>query len=144
MFSVAENGKCILLNWHSKRIRRVARSSLAAETLGLSDTVGNGVYRWQWSLFELLPELLFNDPYCIPVEVMSDSKSLYGVLHSKKNVSEKCLRIDTVLLKEFIDNKSVTKIHYVPSQNQLANVLTKRTALSRELLNTLSKGVLPF
>ena len=59
-------------------------------------------------------------------------------------MSEKCLRIDTALLKEFIDNKSVTKIHYVPSQNQLANVLTKRTALSRELLNTLSKGVLPF
>ena len=75
---------------------------------------------------------------------MTDSKSLYGVLHSKKNASEKCLRIDTALLKEFIDNKSVTKIHYVPSQNQLANVLTKGTALSRELLNTLSKGVLPF
>ena len=44
MFPVAENGKCILLNWHSKRIRRVVRSSLAAETLELSDTVGNGVY----------------------------------------------------------------------------------------------------
>ena len=48
------------------------------------------------------------------------------------------------MLKEFIDNKSVAKINYFPSQNQLANVLAKKGASSKELLNTLSKGVLPF
>ena len=56
---------------------------------------------------------------------MTDSESLYDASHSKKNVLEKkCLRIDIALLKEFIDAKSITKIHYAPSQNQLANVLT--------------------
>ena len=76
----------------------------------------------------MLSELLYNDTYCIPIEVVTDSKSLYDTLHSKKNVLEKFLRIDIALLKEFIDNKSITKIHYVPSQNQLANVLTKKGA----------------
>ena len=47
--------------------------------------------------------------HCIPTEVMTDCKSLYDALHSKKNVLEKCLRIGIALLKEFIDNKSVTK-----------------------------------
>ena len=53
-----------------------------------------------------------------------------------KNILEKCLRIDIALLKEFIDNKSITKIQYAPGQNQLANVLTKKGASSKELLNT--------
>ena len=100
---VAENGKCILLNWQLKTIQRVARSLLAAETLALPDAADNGVY-----LTKVLSELLFNDTYCIPIEVATDSKSLYDALHSKKNVLEKCLWIDIALLKEFIDNKSVT------------------------------------
>ena len=139
IFLVGENRKCILLNWQSKRIRRVVRSSLAAETLALSNAVHNGVY-----LTKMLSELLFNDEYCIPIEVVTDNKSLYDPLHSKKNVLEKYLQIDIALLKEFIDNRLITKIHYVPSQNQLANVLTKKGASSKELLNTLSKRVLPF
>ena len=137
-FLVAENGKCILLNWQLKRIQRVVYRLLAAETLALSDNVDNGVY-----LTKVLSALLFNNTYCILIEVVTDSKSLYDILHSKKNVLEKCLRKDIALLKEFINNKSVTKIHYVPYQNQLANVLTKKEA-SKELLNALFKGVLPF
>ena len=65
---------------------------------------------------------------------MTDSKSLYDALCSKKNVLEKCLHIDITLLKEFSDNKSITKIHYVPGQNQLANVLTKKGASSKIFL----------
>ena len=65
------------------------------------------------------------------------------VLHSKKNILEKCLRI-YITLKEFIDDNSFTKIHNVPSQNQLANVFRKKAPSSKKLLNTLSKDVLPF
>ena len=63
----------------------------------MSDAVENGVY-----LAKVLSELLFNDTYCIPVEVMTDSKTLYDALHSKKNVLEKFLRIDIVLLKNLL------------------------------------------
>ena len=74
---VGEKSKCILLNWQSKRIRRVVRSSLAAETLALSDAVDNEIY-----LSKMLSELLYNDTYCISIEVVTDSKSLYDALHS--------------------------------------------------------------
>ena len=53
---------------------------LAAETLALSDNVDNGVY-----LTKVLSALLFNNTYCILNEVVTDSKSLYDILHSKKN-----------------------------------------------------------
>ena len=93
---------------------------------------------------KVLSELLFTDTYCIPIEVVNDSKSLHDALHSKKNVLEKCLLIDITLLKEFTDNLSITKINYGPSQNQLANVFLKKGASSKKLFNTLSKPVLHF
>lgn len=68
-----------LLNWQSKRIHRVVHSSLA-----LSYATDNGIY-----LSKMLPELLFYDTNCIPIEVVNDSKSLYDTLHSKKRVLEK-------------------------------------------------------
>ena len=84
---VGENSKCILLSWHLNRIRRVVCSLLAAETVALSDAVYSGVY-----MTKVLSEHLFNDRNCIPVEVITDSKSLYNALHSKKNVPEKWLQ----------------------------------------------------
>ena len=89
IFLVGENNKCVLLNLQSRRIWRVVRSSLAAETLALSDAADNGIY-----LAKMLSELLFNNSYCVPTEVVTDSKSLYDALHSKKNVLEKFIRID--------------------------------------------------
>ena len=52
---VGNNGKCSLINWQSKRIKRVVRSTLAAETLALSEAVDDGMY-----LAEMISELLFN------------------------------------------------------------------------------------
>ena len=49
-----------------------------------------------------------------------------SALHGLNPNLKKCLQIDIALSKEFIDNKSITKNHYFPRQNQLANVLTKR------------------
>ena len=43
IFLVGEEMKCCLLNWQSKRIKRVTRSSLAAETLALSDAVDDSI-----------------------------------------------------------------------------------------------------
>ena len=57
---------------------------------------------------------------------------------------KKFLWIDIALLKEFMDNRLIMKIHYAPSQNQLANVLTKKGASSKELLNTLCKRLIEF
>ena len=46
--------KCSILNWQSKTIKRVF-SSLAADTLALSDAIDDGIY-----ISELISELEFN------------------------------------------------------------------------------------
>ena len=43
IFLVDENSKFNLISWQSKRIKRVIRSSLAAETLALSDSVDHAI-----------------------------------------------------------------------------------------------------
>ena len=73
-------------------------------------------------MMNLFSEILFNNYYKIPIETVIDNKSLYESLFSKKNVIEKCLRIDIAFAKENIDSKVVSKVHLVSSRNQLANV----------------------
>ena len=87
IFLVGENRKSSLINWQSKRIKRVVRSSLAAETLALSDAIDDGVY-----ISELISELFFNGSKQIPIEVYTDSKSLFDALNSKKKCSRKKIK----------------------------------------------------
>ena len=58
---------CVPLNWQSKRIRRVVRSSLAAEALMLSDALDDAVY-----LMKLFSEIMFRNNYKIPIEIVID------------------------------------------------------------------------
>ena len=126
---------CSPLNWQSKCIRRIVRSSLAAETLALSDALDDAIY-----LRKLFSEIMFNDNYDIPIEIIIDNKSLYDALFSKKNVIEKCLRIDIAFIKENLEKKIITKIHHVPTGEQLANVLTKKGASQKELSKVFQSG----
>ena len=95
---------CVPLNWHSKRIQTVVRSSLAAEALALLDALDDAVY-----LMKLFSEVMFNDNYKIPMKIVIDNKSLYESLFSKKNVIEQCLRIDIAFIKENINNQTISK-----------------------------------
>ena len=125
---------CSPLNWQSKHIRRIVCGYLAAETLALSDALDNAIY-----LRKLFSEIMFNDNYDIPIEIIID-KPLYDALFSKKNVIEKCLRIDIAFIKENLEKKIITKIHHVPTGEQLANVLTKKGASEKELLKVFQSG----
>ena len=91
---------------------------------------------------KLFSEIMFNNYYKIPIEIVIDNKSLYESLFSKKNVIEKCLHIDIAFIKENIDSKIVSKVHLVSSRNQLANVLTKKGASPIELLNVIKSGII--
>ena len=44
IFLVGRNGKCNLVSWQSKRLKRVARSSIAAETLSATDAIDAAVF----------------------------------------------------------------------------------------------------
>ena len=62
----------------------LVRSSLAAETLALSDATDDGI-----NISKLISELVYNGVKYIPIEIYTYSKSLYNVLKSKKNATER-------------------------------------------------------
>ena len=68
IFIVGENRKCSLLNWQSKRIKRVVRSSLSAETLVFCDALDDAIF-----LQQMVSELLFNKTFIIPIDVYTDN-----------------------------------------------------------------------
>jgi hypothetical protein len=119
-----------------KKVRRVVKSTLAAETLALLDAAEAGVY-----FANFITELL-NLPGAELVKCFVDNKSLVDSLHSTKSVDDKHLRINLALLSDMLERGDLSSVTWVQSARQLANVLTKRGASAHQLLSAVG-GVMP-
>ena len=89
-----ETNMCHPLSWSSKRIRRVMKSTLAAETLALKDGLDDAFY-----IMELYQFILGKK---IGITAITDSLSLYNAVYSSKVVEEKRLRNDISSIKELV------------------------------------------
>ena len=92
VFLSGEGDKCCPISWSSTKIKRVVRSTLAAETLSLADG-SEGVF----VIGCLLTELIYgksDQQNRIPIKSFVDNKSLVQNVHSTTMVSEKRLRIE--------------------------------------------------
>ena len=118
--------------WESRKIRRVVKSTLAAETLALADAAETAVY-----ITHIIRELIGS--VNIPIVCYTDNKSLVDVLESKKNVDDKRLRIDLSVLRDMIHKKEISSIQWVSTSGQLANCLTKRGASAVQLRAAISR-----
>jgi transposase InsO family protein len=134
-----ENGQCSPLAWCTRKIRRVVKSTIAAETLALVDGLDTAYY-----VGSIISELLFRKIRCnvIPIDCFIDNKSLYDNIHSTKLVHEKRLRIDIATIKEMVQKGEVSKVQWVPNSRQLSDSLTKRGANTRPLLDLFNTGQL--
>ena len=93
---LTDGSKSCPLQWSSTRIKRVVRSTIAAEALALADTCANTTY-----LAALVSSVLeFTVGKNIPVEVITDNQSLFDSIHSVKLVSEQELRLDISAIRE--------------------------------------------
>ena len=126
---LSDGDKLSPIAWQSRRLRRIVKSTLAAETLALLDVAEAGIY-----LENLLCELLNLNPGRFPVKCYVDNKSLVEAVYSTKAVEDKQLRINIAILREMVSKTDVHSVSWVRSSRQLANVLTKKNASSCSLL----------
>ena len=144
--SGSQGGHCILLcdgndmaapiQWKSRRIRRVVKSTLAAETLALEDATDNAYY-----IKCVLIEVLNLNPQNIGISCSIDNKSLYNSLYSSTNVKEdRRLIQDISLIKEMIYKNEITSVQLVESKRNIADALTKRGASSELLVQVVRSG----
>ena len=117
---MGENNKFSLLFWQSKRIRRIVKSTLAGETLAMTDSIDNAVF-----VATLFAELYTGkaDPRKLYITCVTDNHSLYDAINSNKSVAEKRLRLEISSIKEMIENKQLKKVLWSTSKKQLADCL---------------------
>ena len=115
--------------WYSKRIRRVVKSTIAAETLAMAEAYAAGSL-----VSALLSEILGESKEKIPVEGITDNYSLYESAHSTKSVSDLKLRIDIAIIREAIIKEELV-LNWVPTSSQLSDVLTKEGVDPSSLLS---------
>ena len=107
IFVTDNSGVCALLSWSSKRLRRVVKSTLAAENLAL-------IYRLDTAIFvrQLLTELLYQRiDYRIPILCFINNNDVSVELKSKNDVTEKRLRLEIHLIRENIEKENVRVLY---------------------------------
>ena len=139
IFLRGENGKINPVTWQSKRIRRVARSTLASEALALVDGVDCII-----SIAMLFNEILYDkcSTNGIPIKCYIDNNDLYQAIYSNKQVSEKRLRTELNCLKQQLQRGELTAVQWIPTNEQIANVLTKHGASGQNILDVFRYGKL--
>ena len=132
IFLVSKSGKCSPVTWQSKKIRRVCKSTLAAESWAMIEAVETA---------ELLQSQFSEVQNSKKKEmiVMTDCRSLFDAMHTSKNVDDKGLRIPIACLRQRVRGNEMT-VRWIPTNSQLADCLTKAGAPTTGLRNVLSTG----
>ena len=120
------NDLVVPIAWQSKRIKRVVKSTLAAETLSLVE--GAEASFWMKSV---LNELTGNTDF--DIECCSDSQFLCNAVRTSTAIADKRLRV--AILREMLLNGELRKVVWVPTTEQLADCMTKKGKLLQVFRN---------
>ena len=123
--------------WSSINLKRVARSTIAAEALALSDGCDTSYF-----VASLTKEMIFTEQHNDNnIEAFTDNPSLYETLHTKKPILDKRLRIEITALREMYE-KNELQISWTEKQHRLSDILTKGGASPKSIIETIQKSKL--
>ena len=125
-------GLACVLDWRSKKIKRVVSSSTAAEALAANETLDEMVY-----VKAVLVELLGTQADNLPLVLFTDSKNLWDAVHSTSLVENHRLRTDIAKLQESLKNNELSEFVRLGGKKMMADVLTKKGAFGYSLMHVL-------
>ena len=131
-----------IASWKTKKISRVCRSVKAAETRALEDAIDEGVNTARVLKEIYTGKINLRNPDQIPVDAVTDSKSLWESIHNSRQCEEKMLRNCIANIKEMKQLGYVRDISWVPTNKQLADCMTKTNKKADWLLNVASSNTL--
>jgi transposase InsO family protein len=121
-------GLCCVLSFRSFKSKRIARSSMAAETMAFADTF-DASFAIKHDLESMLGQR-------IPLLILTDSRPLFDVLVCAKYTTEKRLMIDISAAREGFNRRDITNVCLIRSEHNVADAMTKfssNNALNRLL-----------
>ena len=129
-----ENQSCPLA-WNSSKIKCIVRSTLAAETLSMTDGCNISFFTTK------IVNHIFQQ-HNINNTVITDNKSLLDCVQSTKLISDKRVRVELHALGQMYEKNEIETI-WIPTNKQISNVLTKRGTARNQLTSILETGKLP-
>jgi hypothetical protein len=111
-------GRRCPIQWKSNKAKRIAKSTIEAETLSLGEAAETGIY-----LNRIYQEVTGKKN--IPIIMKTDSKTLEKAVKSTSGVKSRILRIDMAALKEMLEKGEIKVIDWVNTKDQVADILTK-------------------
>lgn len=124
---------CVPISWASRKLKRVVKSTLGAETLAATEAVDSA-----YMVGQLLTEIL-SEKNNREIVVHTDNKSLYDTVRTSNVASDKRLRVDVAYIRE-AQEKDKVSFKWIESSRQLADALTKQGASKTKLLEVLNSA----
>ena len=121
------------ISWKSNKVRRIARSTLAAETLVFTDGCDAAYF-----INQLAQEaqIVSSDSQIL---TYTDNKSLHDSVNTIAQVTDRRLRVEISAIREMQEKEEIT-IKWISKEKQLADCLTKRGAPCSSLVSVLQTG----
>ena len=116
---VTDGFRHVPVSWSSHKLKRVARSTLTAETLAMVDAIDDGIH-----FATKLAEAVSISQKPLKIVCFTDSHSLCDAAHTSNIVGEKRLKIELGVIRECIKNGKI-ELRWVDTKGQLADSLTK-------------------
>ena len=122
--------------WKSKTIARVCYSSKDAETINISKMMDDAIFAARQI------ETLYYGDYKrrIKIRLFTDSEPTLESIASSRQVERKTLRPTILDLKERLVDKDIQSYSWLPTQDMLADVLTKEMRLPQALESVFLKN----
>ena len=137
IFLINSKGMCCPIAWKAAKLRRVCRSTEAAEGMSLADGMEHAVL-----LRSVLSHVLNFSNETIKVICVTDHEGLRNNVCNvlNPNVKDKRLKLEIAIIRESLFLGEVDDLLLCSSQEQLADCLTKRGASGQKLLQVLQTG----
>ena len=125
------------VSWSSNKVKRVVRSTLAAETLAFTEAADSAFF-----IRKLVLEILaIKSETEVPIVCLTDSQSLFETIGTSHQTSDRRLRVEVSAIREMIEKGEINAM-WVNKDKQLSDALTKKGASPNPLMNSLQRGSL--
>ena len=124
------------ISWKSKKIQRVVKSTLAAQTLALVEAL-----EACFMISAILLEIYKKQPHSktFPIHCFTESKSLLDSVHPTKSLKEKRLKVYVCIIRDMLEKNEISSINWYASEKQLADCLRKAASSPNKLISVLKR-----
>lgn len=132
-----DSGAVAPIYFKSYKARRVTRSAMSGEVIAFSDLFDVAITFAQ--------EIGIMLSRKVPVQLLTDSKSLFDVVSKGSRTSEKRMMLDIAAAREAFRDKTISDIGFVRSSHNIADGLTKAMSQAsiRQVIATGHLSIMP-